>query len=126
MKPKYWEQPQPQETFVWELFLTWCCQGWAAASQGKLPSTIWGEQVLREMKNGLRAEAAVDYVSKTDNGKEDKQLLGLDINASRAMFSGNKNMSVISEIVAENCLLAGNMLRNKSVIEACYGGYLNG
>ena len=77
------------------------------------------------MKNGLRAEAAVDYVSKTDNGKEDKQLLGLDINASRAMFSSNKNMSFVSEIVAENCLLAGNMLRNKSVIEACYEGCLN-
>ena len=77
------------------------------------------------MKNGLRAEAAVDYVSKTDNGKEDKQLLGLDINASRAMFSGNKNMPVVSEIVAENCVLAGNMLRNKPVVEACYEGYLN-
>ena len=79
-----------------------------------------------KMKNGLRADAAVDYVSKTDNGKEDKQLLGLDINASRAMFSGNKIMPVVSEIVAENCVLAGNMLRNKPVIEACYEGYLNG
>ena len=72
------------------------------------------------MKNGLRAEAAVDYVSKTDNGKENKQLLGLDINASRAIFSGNKNLPVISEFVAENCVLAGNMLSNKSMIEVCY------
>ena len=52
------------------------------------------------MKNGLRADAAVDYVSKTDNGREDRHLLGLDINASRAMFSGNKNMPVVSKIVA--------------------------
>ena len=74
------------------------------------------------MKNGLRAEAAVDYVSKTNNGKEDKHLLGLDINASRAIFSGNKNMPFVSEIVAENCVVAGNMLRNRSVIETCHEG----
>ena len=78
------------------------------------------------MKNGLRAEAAVDYVSKTDNGREDRQLLGLHINASRAMFSDNKNMPVVSEIVEENCGMAGNLLRNRSVIEACHEGYLNG
>ena len=90
LKPKYWEQPQLQETFAWELGSYAVLLGLAAASQGKLPSTIWGEQVLREMKNGLRADAAVDYVSKTDNGREDRQLLGLDTNASRAVFSGNK------------------------------------
>ena len=78
------------------------------------------------MKNGLRTDAAVDYVSKTDNGREDRHLLGLDINASRAMFSGNKNMPVVSKIVAENCGVAGNMQRNRSVIEACHEGYLNG
>ena len=42
------------------------------------------------------------------------------------MFSGNKNMPVVSEIVAENCVVTGNMLRNKSAIEACHEGYLNG
>ena len=42
------------------------------------------------------------------------------------MFSGNKNMPVVSKIVAENCGVAGNMLGNGSVIEACHEGYLNG
>ena len=74
------------------------------------------------MKNGLRVDAAVDYVSKTDNGREDRQLFELVINASRAMFSGNKNMPFVSEIVAENCVVAGNMLRNRSVIETCHEG----
>ena len=94
-----------------------------SASQGHMPSTLWGEDVLVAMGRGLNAESALAEVVNADSGRGKRQLLALDRNSDGAIFSGDENLPLISEIIASNCVVAGNMLANHSVINACHLGF---
>ncbi len=94
-----------------------------SASQGHMPSTLWGEDVLVAMGQGLKVESAVAEVVNADSGRSKRQLLALDRDSDGAIFSGDANLPVVSEIIASNCVVAGNMLANRSVINACHFGF---
>jgi len=109
-----------------------CVGGWVlrgdarvglSASQGHMPSTLWGEDVLFAMERGLNAESAVAEVVNADSGRGKRQLLALDRDSDGAIFSGDENLPAVSEIIASNCVVAGNMLANRSVINACHFGF---
>ena len=109
-----------------------CVGGWVlrgdarvglSASQGHMPSTLWGEDVLVAMGRGLKAESAVAEVVNADSERGKRQLLALDRDSDGAIFSGDANLPVVSEIIASNCVVAGNMLANHSVINACQFGF---
>ncbi len=109
-----------------------CVGGWVlrgdarvgiSASQGHMPSTLWGEDVLVAMGRGLNAESAVAEVVNADSGRGKRQLLALDRDSDGAIFSGDENLPAVSEIIASNCVVAGNMLANHSVINACHFGF---
>ena len=109
-----------------------CVGGWVlrgdarvglSASQGHMPSTLWGEDVLVAMGRGLKAESAVAEVVNSDSERGKRQLLALDRVSDGAIFSGDANLPVVSEIIASNCVVAGNMLANHSVINACHFGF---
>ena len=64
-----------------------CVGGWVlrgnarvglSASQGHMPSTLWGEDVLVAMGRGLSAKIAVSEVVNTDSARGKRQLLALD------------------------------------------------
>ena len=94
-----------------------------SASQGHMPSTLWGEDVLVAMGRGLNAESAVAEVVNADSERGKRQLLALDRDSDGAIFSGDANLPVVSEIIASNCVVAGNMLADHSVINACHLGF---
>lgn len=109
-----------------------CVGGWVlrgdarvglSASQGHMPSTLWGEDVLLAMGRGLNAKSAVSEVVNADSARGKRQLLALDRDSDGAVFSGEENLPVVSEIIASNCVVAGNMLENRSVINACHFGF---
>ncbi|MDC3086942.1 DUF1028 domain-containing protein [Paracoccaceae bacterium] len=109
-----------------------CVGGWVlrgdarvglSASQGHMPSTLWGEDVLVAMGRGLNAESAVAEVVNADSERGKRQLLALDRDSDGAIFSGDANLPVVSEFIASNCVVAGNMLANHSVINACHFGF---
>ena len=109
-----------------------CVGGWVlrgdprvglSASQGHMPSTLWGEDVLVAMDRGLNAESAVAEVVNADSERGKRQLLALDRDSDGAIFSGDANLPVVSEIIASNCVVAGNMLADHSVINACHLGF---
>ena len=109
-----------------------CVGGWVlrgdprvglSASQGHMPSTLWGEDVLVAMGRGLNAESAVAEVVNADSERGKRQLLALDRDSDGAIFSGDANLPVVSEIIASNCVVAGNMLADHSVINACHLGF---
>ena len=109
-----------------------CVGGWVlrgnarvglSASQGHMPSTLWGEDVLVAMGRGLSAKIAVSEVVNTDSARGKRQLLALDRFSDGAVFSGDENLPVVCEIVAPNCVVAGNMLKDGSVIKACHCGF---
>ncbi|SMX22518.1 DUF1028 domain-containing protein [Boseongicola aestuarii] len=110
-----------------------CVGGWVlrgdiraglSASQGKTPSTLWGEDVLDEMRNGRSAVQAVANVVGADQGRATRQLLAIDRNGRAAAFSGNQNVAEVSEIKSHNLVVGGNMLRDRAVIEACRTGFM--
>jgi len=111
-----------------------CVGGWVlrgdvraglSASQGKTPSTLWGEDVLDGMRKGLSAKNAVAALVSADRGRETRQLLALDRGGRTAAFTGDENVSEVSELIFLNIVVGGNMLGNRTVTEACRLGYVN-
>ncbi len=97
-----------------------------SASQGKTPSTLWGDDVLTAMREGLDAETAVAHVVGADAGRVARQLLVLDHTGAGAAFSGDGNVPATSHLVTENRVVGGNMLANASVVAACLSGFTEG
>ena len=60
-----------------------CVGGWVlrgdaesglSASQGSLPSTMWGQNVLSLMRDGASAKVAVQQIVTADGGRDERQL----------------------------------------------------
>ena len=109
-----------------------CVGGWVlrgtlaggmSASQGKAPSTFWGEDVLALMEAGQSAEKAVKSVVEPDPGAAQRQLSALPLAGPGAVFSGGDNTPEIGELAFEGGIAAGNMLAAPAVIDALVAGY---
>ena len=104
-----------------------CVGGWVlrgdlraglSASQGKSPSTLWGDKVLQHMANGLGAEQTVQQVTGADSGREYRQLSALDLHGQSGVFTGSINEEVKDSLAFTDGIAAGNMLGAKRVIPA--------
>lgn len=104
-----------------------CVGGWVlrgdieagmSASQGAAPSTFWGEDVLRLMKDGADAETAVARVTSADAGRDYRQLAALDLNGCVGAFTGNSNDGAKGSASFTNGIAAGNMLAQVNVLDA--------
>lgn len=104
-----------------------CVGGWVlrgdlcaglSASQGKSPSTLWGDDVLQHMAKGMSAGQAVQQVTRTDSGREYRQLSALDLNGQSGAFTGSMNEEVRESLAFTHGIAAGNMLGGKNVIPA--------
>jgi len=102
-----------------------CVGGWVlrgdsrygiSASQGSEPSTIWGEDVIENLKKGLTATDAVNQMVKSDIGREKRQLSVIDSKGNGYAFSGSKNNAIVSQIIGSNIVLSGNLLSSKDVL----------
>ncbi len=109
-----------------------CVGGWVlrgtagvglSASQGHYPSTVWGEEVLRAMEDGLAPEKAVQNTVSPDPGRASRQLLALNRRGLGAAFSGDQNVPAVSDAVRPNICAGGNMLSDPSVVPAMVDGY---
>lgn len=104
-----------------------CVGGWVlrgdaragmSASQGMSPSTLWGEQVLEGMRNGLDAKQAVTQVTQADAGRSQRQLTALDLQGTTGAFSGSGNLPEVAHRAFETGIASGNMLSNAGVVDA--------
>ncbi|MCB1337896.1 MAG: DUF1028 domain-containing protein [Maritimibacter sp.] len=109
-----------------------CVGGWVlrgslsggmSASQGKAPSTFWGEDVLAAMAEGQAAEKAVEAVTAPDSGAAQRQLTALPYVGPGAVFSGTENAPEIGELVFDGGVAAGNMLTRAAVVDALGAGF---
>lgn len=109
-----------------------CVGGWVlrgrvgigmSASQGKAPSTFWGENVLERMRQGEGVGAAIYGVAEADPGRAQRQLCALNRNGEGSIFTGDDNTPEIGEKVFENGVAAGNMLAHAGVVDALVAGY---
>ncbi len=104
-----------------------CVGGWVlrgdpmagmSASQGAAPSTFWGEDVLRHMRNEMTPDQAVKHVVLRDGGCEYRQLAALDLRGKAAAFTGDKNQDVKGSLVFPGGIASGNMLGGENVLRA--------
>ncbi len=109
-----------------------CVGGWVlrgdaesglSASQGSLPSTFWGTDVLAAMKDGQSAEAAVRAVTERDSGRDERQLSALDLQGRTACFTGAASIASAGCRTSRHVIVAGNLLASEKVLEACLDAY---
>lgn len=111
-----------------------CVGGWVlrgalgagmSASQGKAPSTIWGEAVLTAMAAGQGIEEAMEAVVGPDRGRAQRQLSVLPRLGAGGIYTGEDNTPRIGELLFDDGVAAGNMLARAAVIEALVAGFLD-
>ena len=104
-----------------------CVGGWVlrgdlaaglSASQGASPSTFWGEEVLRLLREGRSVAQAVGAVTSGDAGRAQRQLAALDCAGRAAAFTGEQNEDVKGSVVFPGGIASGNMLGSEGVLEA--------
>lgn len=110
-----------------------CVGGWVlrgdaesglSASQGSLPSTLWGSDVLGQMRRGSDARTAVGRVTSADPGRAERQLAALDPNGGTAHFTGDNSLPVCGARTAPRVVVTGNLLASEAVLDACLDGFL--
>lgn len=111
-----------------------CVGGWVlrgdaesglSASQGSLPSTFWGQDVLTRMRAGESAEAAVRHVTQADAGRDERQLAALAPDGGSAAFTGANSIQTAGMRQAPGVIVAGNLLASETVLDACLEGFLS-
>lgn len=111
-----------------------CVGGWVlrgdpragmSASQGTAPSTLWGESVLEQMRDGLTAPEAVTAVVQPDTGREHRQLAALDPAGGTAAFTGAQSIATCAHRAEGAVIVAGNMLSSEAVLDATLDSFLS-
>jgi uncharacterized Ntn-hydrolase superfamily protein len=111
-----------------------CVGGWVlrgdpesgmSASQGSLPSTIWGTEVLRLMRAGETAANAVSAVIDPDGGRDQRQLSALDPKGNTGGFTGAESIPAAGTRAAKHVIVAGNLLSSTGVLDAALRGFLD-
>ncbi|WP_421906735.1 DUF1028 domain-containing protein [Mameliella sp.] len=110
-----------------------CVGGWVlrgdaesgmSASQGSLPSTMWGTETLALMKSGVSAQNAVDRVTGADSGRGQRQLATLDPTGGTASFTGDDSIQAAGARSADKVIVTGNLLSSEDVLQAMLDGFL--
>lgn len=110
-----------------------CVGGWVlrgdaesgmSASQGSLPSTMWGTDTLALMRAGATAQEAVDQVTGPDKGRNQRQLATLDLHGRTASFTGDDSIAAAGARQAGPVIVTGNLLSSEAVLEAAVEGFL--
>ncbi|MBV0911202.1 DUF1028 domain-containing protein [Anianabacter salinae] len=110
-----------------------CVGGWVlrgdpesgmSASQGSLPSTLWGTGVLARMRAGLTAQDAVAEVTGADAGRAQRQLAALDPAGGTGHFTGDASIAYAGARSESGVVVAGNLLSSASVVEAAMDAFL--
>lgn len=109
-----------------------CVGGWVlrgdpaagiSASQGKTPSTLWGEDALRFLRESNSPDDVVTRVTRADAGRAARQLSVLSAAGEVAGFDGPENHPFTGHIEGEGWIVAGNWLASTAVIEATASAY---
>ena len=109
-----------------------CVGGWVlrgdvrrglSASQGTAPSTLWGEDVLCLMADGISAPDAVAQIVAADPGRAHRQLAALDPSGRSAAFTGAETIPKAGALQTDDAVAAGNMLASDRVLSDLLEGY---
>ena len=109
-----------------------CVGGWVlrgsldaglVASQGTAPSTLWRDDVLALMAQGVAAEKAVKSTTNADAGRAHRQLISLDRRGSTGGFTGAESVTWAGHKTSSGLVVAGNMIAGPQVLDALCHAY---
>lgn len=104
-----------------------CVGGWVlrgslagglVASQGTAPSTLWRDDILMSMTQGIPAEKAVKSTTQLDRGRAHRQIIALDTKGGTGAFTGPQSVPWAGHLTRVGLACAGNMIAGKSVVSA--------
>lgn len=96
----------------------WLQAGVGAVSSQNITLPALGQQMLASLETGASAQQAMKAGLGEDRFSEYRQVALIDSTGKTAVFSGDKTLGLWHAVEGENCVAAGNMLADKSVISA--------
>ena len=89
----------------------------AIATQG-YTNILYGVEGLKLLKMGFSPRVALEAMLSKDPEKELRQVTIITSAGEKAAFTGQQTVEWKGQIIAENCVAAGNMLASGTVLEA--------
>lgn len=95
----------------------------ALATQA-LINPLFGRRGMRMLEEGLPAQAVLDALMASDDGREQRQFHVMDAQGRIAQFTGAACIDWCGHVAGENVSVAGNMLAGPEVVRATRDAYL--
>lgn len=96
----------------------WLAPGVGAVSTQNITLPALGPQVLKHMENGMSPDQALDRALTSNGYIQFRQVTAIDHLGHTAHFSGSETLGTHNALAGEQCVGAGNMLAERTVIEA--------
>ncbi|AZD73719.1 DUF1028 domain-containing protein [Pseudomonas chlororaphis] len=95
----------------------WLRSGVGAVSSQNITLPALGPQVLDGLGEGLAPAQALDRALTRNGYSQYRQVAVVDAQGRTALFSGNHALGINNAVAGEQCVAAGNLLANSTVIE---------
>lgn len=103
----------------------WLLAGVGAVSSQNITLPRLGQQVLEKLEQGMKPTSALEQVLLNDPFSDYRQVIAIDRLGETAVFSGDKSLGTYHQALGKNCVAAGNMLADKTVINAMVSAFEN-
>ena len=81
-------------------------------------NVAYGIKGLELLTKGLTPKEALDRLLMEDHERELRQVVIMDFNNRKVVFTGAKTPGFHGELVGENCIVIGNLLTGKEVVNS--------
>ncbi|AJO78897.1 MULTISPECIES: DUF1028 domain-containing protein [Pseudomonas] len=95
----------------------WLRSGVGAVSSQNITLPALGPQVLDGLDEGLAPAQALDRALTRNGYSQYRQVAVIDAQGRTALFSGTQALGIHHAVAGEQCVAAGNLLANSTVIE---------
>lgn len=103
----------------------WLLAGVGAVSSQNITLPKLGQQILEKLEQGLQPEKALENVLLTDGFSCYRQVIAINHLGETATFSGAKSLGIHHAVQGKDCVAAGNMLAETTVINALLTAFEN-
>ncbi|WP_397431357.1 DUF1028 domain-containing protein [Pseudomonas chlororaphis] len=104
----------------------WLRSGVGAVSSQNITLPALGPQVLDGLGEGLAPAQALDRALTRNGYSQYRQVAVVDAQGRTALFSGNHALGINHAVAGEQCVAAGNLLANSTVIERMVEAFESG
>ncbi len=101
----------------------WLQAGVGAVSSQNITLPALGPQILDQLERGKQPRQAIDDVLSSQGYSQYRQVTAIDAQGNTAFFSGGKALGTYHAVAGKDCVVAGNMLAGKDVIETMVGAF---